>query len=152
VVEKLDSVQAAIGQSFQKVAADTEDRISSTVTIQEVVAGAAVSIGLLIAFFIARGIIGPLSGLTSGRLPWLTEYSPSARSTFVPNSDLPARSRISEGNDRPRRLGPYTLSLVIFPLIINRVRFPSDTSVLRYVSFGVERRFLFRRRGAWQRA
>jgi methyl-accepting chemotaxis protein len=65
-IGKLDSVQAAIGQTFQKVTADTEDRISSTVTFQEIVAGAAVLLGLLIAFFIARGIIGPLSGLTSG--------------------------------------------------------------------------------------
>ena len=51
---------------FQKVSADTEGRISSTITIQEIVAGAAVLLGLLIAFFIARGIIGPLAGLTSG--------------------------------------------------------------------------------------
>ncbi len=34
--------------------------------MQEIVAGAAVLLGLLIAFLIARGIIGPLSGLTSG--------------------------------------------------------------------------------------
>jgi methyl-accepting chemotaxis protein len=51
--------------AFQKTA-DTEDRITSTVTMQEIVAGAAVLIGLLIAFLIARGIIGPLSGLTAG--------------------------------------------------------------------------------------
>jgi methyl-accepting chemotaxis protein len=65
-IEKLEGAQAAIEQSFQKVAAETEDRINRTVTMQEIVAGAAVLLGLLVAFFIARGIIGPLSGLTSG--------------------------------------------------------------------------------------
>jgi methyl-accepting chemotaxis protein len=65
-IEKLGSAQASIVGIFQKVADETEGRISSTVTIQEIVAGAAVFLGLLIAFFIARGIIGPLSGLTSG--------------------------------------------------------------------------------------
>jgi methyl-accepting chemotaxis protein len=64
--EKLDNVKTSIGQAFQKTTADTEGRITATVTMQEMVAGAAVLIGLLIAFLIARGIIGPLSGLTSG--------------------------------------------------------------------------------------
>jgi methyl-accepting chemotaxis protein len=65
-IGKMNSAQAAVEQVFEKVSADTEGRISSTITIQEIVAGAAVLLGLLIAFFIARGIIGPLSGLTSG--------------------------------------------------------------------------------------
>jgi methyl-accepting chemotaxis protein len=65
-IEKLDKVKESIGQAFEKTTADTEDRISSTITTQEIVAGAAVLLGLLIAFLIARGIIKPLSGLTSG--------------------------------------------------------------------------------------
>jgi methyl-accepting chemotaxis protein len=65
-IGKMDDVKASIGQAFEKTATETEDRISNTTTTQEMVAGAAVLIGLLIAFFIARGIIGPLSGLTSG--------------------------------------------------------------------------------------
>jgi methyl-accepting chemotaxis protein len=65
-ITKMDSAKVAIGQAFEKIATETEDRISNTTTTQEMVAGAAVLIGLLIAFFIARGIIGPLSGLTSG--------------------------------------------------------------------------------------
>jgi methyl-accepting chemotaxis protein len=65
-VGKLDGVKESIGQAFQKTTADTEDRITGTVTMQEIVAGTAVLVGLLIAFLIARGIIGPLSGLTSG--------------------------------------------------------------------------------------
>jgi methyl-accepting chemotaxis protein len=65
-IAKMDNVKETIGQAFQKTTADTEDRITSTVTMQEVVAGAAVVVGLLIAFLIARGIIGPLSGLTAG--------------------------------------------------------------------------------------
>jgi len=65
-IGKMDNVKASIGQAFGKTTAETEDRIANTITTQEVVAGAAVLVGLLIAFLIARGIIGPLSGLTSG--------------------------------------------------------------------------------------
>src|SRR6266851_5321454 len=65
-IAKMDSAKVSIGQVYEKTATETEDRISSTTTTQEMVAGAAVLAGLLIAFFIARGIIGPLSGLTSG--------------------------------------------------------------------------------------
>jgi methyl-accepting chemotaxis protein len=65
-IEKLDNVKASIGQAFEKTTAETQGRITGTVTMQEIVAGAAVLLGVLIAFFIARGITGPLSGLTSG--------------------------------------------------------------------------------------
>jgi methyl-accepting chemotaxis protein len=65
-IAKMDNVKETIGQAFQKTTADTDDRITSTITMQELVAGTAVVIGLLLAFLIARGIIGPLSGLTAG--------------------------------------------------------------------------------------
>jgi methyl-accepting chemotaxis protein len=65
-VGKMDKVKEAINQAFAKTTEETADRISSTVTMQEVVAGLAVLLGLVIAFLIARGIILPLSGLTGG--------------------------------------------------------------------------------------
>jgi methyl-accepting chemotaxis protein len=65
-IGKLDGVIESIGKAFKKTTADTDDRIDGTITMQEAVAGAAVLLGLMIAFLIARGIIGPLSGLTSG--------------------------------------------------------------------------------------
>jgi methyl-accepting chemotaxis protein len=65
-IEKMDETKAAIAQNFTKTTVDTDERIASTISMQEMVAGAAVLVGLLIAFLIARGIIGPLSGLTSG--------------------------------------------------------------------------------------
>jgi methyl-accepting chemotaxis protein len=65
-IEKIDGVKATIAKLLDNTKIQTEDRITSTVTTQEMVAGAAMLLGLLIAFFIARGIIGPLSGLTSG--------------------------------------------------------------------------------------
>jgi methyl-accepting chemotaxis protein len=65
-VEKMDNAQAAIGQLFEKAGADTESHISTTVTVQETVAGAATLLGLMIAFLVSRGIVNPLSGLTSG--------------------------------------------------------------------------------------
>jgi methyl-accepting chemotaxis protein len=65
-IAKMDSAKIAIVQVYEKTASETNDRIANTTTTQEMVAGAAVLIGLLIAFFIARGIIGPFSGLTAG--------------------------------------------------------------------------------------
>ena len=65
-IERIDGVKDATGQMFKQTTADTENRIASTITVQDVVTGAATLFGLIIAFVIARGIIGPLSGLTSG--------------------------------------------------------------------------------------
>ena len=64
--EEMDKAKAAIVAAFEKTSAETNDRITTTITTQEIVAGAAVLLGLLIAFLIARGIIGPLAGLTAG--------------------------------------------------------------------------------------
>jgi methyl-accepting chemotaxis protein len=66
VIEKMDETKTAIVQNFTKTTAETDDHIANTITMQEIAAGVAVLVGLLIAFLIARGIIGPLSGLTSG--------------------------------------------------------------------------------------
>jgi methyl-accepting chemotaxis protein len=65
-IEKMDETKASIGHNFTSTTAETDDRITGTITMQEIAAGAAVLMGLLIAFLIARGIIGPLSGLTAG--------------------------------------------------------------------------------------
>src|SRR5437868_3394037 len=65
-VGKIDTIQESIGQAFQKTTAATEESLGSTVIMQEVVAGGATLLGLLIAFLLARGRIGPLSGLPSG--------------------------------------------------------------------------------------
>jgi methyl-accepting chemotaxis protein len=65
-IEKMDKVKDAINEAFKKTTAETDERISSTITAQEMVAGLAVLLGLAIAFLIARGIIRPLSGLTAG--------------------------------------------------------------------------------------
>jgi methyl-accepting chemotaxis protein len=65
-VATMDKVKVSIGEHFTRVNTDTDERIASTITTQELVAGAATVLGLLIAFLIARGILGPLSGLTAG--------------------------------------------------------------------------------------
>jgi methyl-accepting chemotaxis protein len=64
--EKMDKTTAAIHAAFENTNAETNDRIATTITMQEAVAGAAIMFGLLIAFLIARGIILPLAGLTAG--------------------------------------------------------------------------------------
>ena len=64
--EKMDKTTAALHAAFENTNAETNDRIATTITMQEAVAGAAIMLGLLIAFLIARGIILPLAGLTAG--------------------------------------------------------------------------------------
>ncbi|HLZ06066.1 MAG TPA: methyl-accepting chemotaxis protein [Bradyrhizobium sp.] len=65
-IEKMEKLGNTIDQAFNTTTAETGERIAITVTTQEIVAGAAVLAGLLIAFLIARSIARPLEGLTSG--------------------------------------------------------------------------------------
>ena len=65
-IGKIERIVNGLQEAFVKTTGDVNERISGTVTIQQIVAGAAFVLGLLVAFFIARGIIRPLSGLTSG--------------------------------------------------------------------------------------
>ncbi|WP_441230710.1 methyl-accepting chemotaxis protein [Tardiphaga sp. 215_C5_N2_1] len=65
-IRKTDGIKAAIQQEVVSATTANEQRISGTITLQQIVAGAATITGLLIAFLIARGIIRPLSGLTAG--------------------------------------------------------------------------------------
>lgn len=65
-IRKTDGIKAAIQQEVVSATTANEQRISGTITLQQIVAGAATITGLLIAYLIARGIIGPLSGLTAG--------------------------------------------------------------------------------------
>jgi methyl-accepting chemotaxis protein len=64
--DEMEKAKTIIGAAFKLTVADTEGAIGGTITMQEIVAGAAVLLGSLIAFLIARGIVGPLSGLTFG--------------------------------------------------------------------------------------
>ena len=66
ITTDMETAKASIGEHFANLTREAQNRMASAITTQAVVAGAAVLLGLLIAFFIARGIIGPLSGLTSG--------------------------------------------------------------------------------------
>jgi methyl-accepting chemotaxis protein len=66
VLDELDRIKARTDQAFETTTAETEQRIGTTVTLQEAVAAAAVVAGLLIAFLIGQGIIRPLAGLTAG--------------------------------------------------------------------------------------
>jgi methyl-accepting chemotaxis protein len=65
-IRKTDGIKAAIQQEVVSATTANEQRISGTITLQQIVACAATITGLLIAYLIARGIIGPLSGLTAG--------------------------------------------------------------------------------------
>jgi len=65
-IRKTDGIKAAIQQEVVSATTANEQRISGTITLQQIVAAAATITGLLIAFLIAGGIIRPLSGLTAG--------------------------------------------------------------------------------------
>ncbi len=65
-VDKLASAEESLRQGLHETKAETASTISGTVRLQEIVAVLALLAGSLIAFFIARGINRPLSGLTSG--------------------------------------------------------------------------------------
>ena len=55
----METAKASVGEHFASATREAQDRIVGTVTVQEIVAGAVVLLGMLIAFLIARGIIGP---------------------------------------------------------------------------------------------
>ena len=55
VTTDMETAKVSIGEHFATITREAQDRMASTITTQEIVAGAAVLLGLLIAFFIARG-------------------------------------------------------------------------------------------------
>jgi methyl-accepting chemotaxis protein len=63
-VGKIRTIRDGIALHSKEVNAETESRISGTVTTQEIVASMVALLGLLTAFVIARGITGPLAALT----------------------------------------------------------------------------------------
>jgi methyl-accepting chemotaxis protein len=69
-IDELDAAKAAIGTHFDDVNEATNAHIGSTVTTQKIMAGIVALFGLVIAFFIARGITRPLAELVgdAGRL------------------------------------------------------------------------------------
>jgi methyl-accepting chemotaxis protein len=87
IIDALDQVRTRTDQAFEANTAETEHRISTTITMQEAVAAAAVIAGLLIAFLIGRGIIGPLSGPTAG----IKELAAGNFAVVLPGPDRAAR-------------------------------------------------------------
>jgi methyl-accepting chemotaxis protein len=65
-IGKVETIKSDIQQVQSQTVAATSNRMSTTSMLQQIVAGVATVVGLAIAFLIARGIIGPLSGLTAG--------------------------------------------------------------------------------------
>ena len=65
-IEKMEKIKSETDTRYVATVGETDGRIAGTISAQEIVAGIAVLLGLVIAFFIARGIIRPLAGLTSG--------------------------------------------------------------------------------------
>jgi len=83
VLDELDRIKVRTDQAFETTTAETEQRISNTITLQEAVAAAAIIAGLLIAFLIGRSIIRPLGGLTAG----MKELAAGNLSVVLPGLD-----------------------------------------------------------------
>jgi len=64
-IAKIDGIKEAITKALANTRAETDDRIGTTITQQEITGGIAALLGLAIAFLIARGITRPLSGLAA---------------------------------------------------------------------------------------
>ena len=64
-VNKIETAKASIEAVFASSAKEAKSRIAGTITMQEIVGGIAALFGLLIAYFIARGITNPLAELVS---------------------------------------------------------------------------------------
>jgi methyl-accepting chemotaxis protein len=62
-IEKMEVAKVGIGQVYEELNHEVNARIGSTVTIQQILAGVAALFGVLVAFFIARGITRPLAEL-----------------------------------------------------------------------------------------
>jgi methyl-accepting chemotaxis protein len=63
--DRMDRVKAQVSDAFESTVAETDGRIETVTTTQETVAGAAVLLGLMISFLIARSIVAPLAALTA---------------------------------------------------------------------------------------
>jgi methyl-accepting chemotaxis protein len=62
-VNRIEGAETEIRAAFSQSMSDAKGRVRQTVIMQEVVAGIAAAFGLLVAFFIARGITSPLAEL-----------------------------------------------------------------------------------------
>jgi methyl-accepting chemotaxis protein len=62
----LTEAQTSLEKTLEATKAETDDTIAWTITLQKIVAGVALLIGVLLAYVIARSIIRPLNGLTGG--------------------------------------------------------------------------------------
>lgn len=65
-IAKMARIRSRIGDAFQDTMSATERRIGTTMTLQQVIVAIVTILGALAAFLIARGIVRPLAGLTSG--------------------------------------------------------------------------------------
>jgi methyl-accepting chemotaxis protein len=63
-LDKLKGAETALKGEYQDSRATAESAIGRTTTVQEVTGGVAVLFGCLVAFLIARSIVGPLTSMT----------------------------------------------------------------------------------------
>jgi diguanylate cyclase (GGDEF)-like protein len=64
VLDKIFKAEAAFKRAAEATDTQTHDSIAATITGQEMIAGSALLLGGLIAYFVARSIIKPITGMT----------------------------------------------------------------------------------------
>lgn len=92
-IAKMADIRSRIGDAFQDTMTATQLRIRTTTTLQQIIVAMVTILGALTAFLIARGIVRPLAGLTSG-------MAELAGGNF--NVELPGTERKDEVGDMAR--------------------------------------------------
>jgi methyl-accepting chemotaxis protein len=82
-VDALSAAEASLLKDFDATRTQTDETIAGTITMQEIVAGMALLLGVLIAFFVARSIIRPVAGMTAA----MTRLAAGDTKAEIPSRD-----------------------------------------------------------------
>jgi methyl-accepting chemotaxis protein len=82
-IDKLETAEKSLLADFASTKKLTDDTVASTITTQEIAAGIALLLGVLIAFFVARSIIRPVAGMTDA----MTKLAAGDTKAEIPSRD-----------------------------------------------------------------
>jgi methyl-accepting chemotaxis protein len=82
-IDALNAAEKSLLKDFDSTKKLTDETIASTITMQEVVAGISLLLGVLIAFFVARSIIRPVAGMTDA----MTRLASGDTKVEIPSRD-----------------------------------------------------------------
>jgi methyl-accepting chemotaxis protein len=82
-IDALNVTESSLLKDFDSTKKLTDETIASTITMQEIVAGMALLLGVLIAFFVARSIVRPVAGMTEA----MTRLAAGDTKAEIPSQD-----------------------------------------------------------------